>query len=479
MRKKFRSAALAALALVLPGCTVGHSIKVMPSTVAAGDQAAYYALPRTVVTATFPVTKTEIKEGTGKSANQTSCFSQLGQMATFKGVPSSLPLWDAIGLDSAPAMPDPSFKITGPPIIGSAPEPDPDAIFRVDLGSSWAIKRELSLAYGPLGVLESGTSFVQDRRVDLAVGFVKSALKIFTYLFDSSRAASAPAKTEVDCREETDPCQRAACEIYQARQALYELPERVTENKLDADRAAWLETRYRADIDKRIPVFIRQLTEKAEVVCAVRPSVQHASMPYQVLRFEGGQGVLGGSDADCRIPNGFQWLSTPKTWATFDLHLSPFAGQYEEKLKTAGVPNAHNPNEEQGFYYRVPALADVKVMKGTEVLAQADMIVAQLGFVAALPRQRTYQTKYTVKLDPATGALTTLDASSDAVDPALITGTGDAIASVLEARKEAQEAEAAAKDELAQLERERKILEARVKIREYRETLGETEPPIP
>jgi hypothetical protein len=104
-------------------------------------------------------------------------------------------------------------------------------------------------------------------------------------------------------------------------------------------------------------------------------------------------------------------------------------------------------------------------------------VIAQLGLVAALPAQSTYQTKYVVTLDPATGALKTLTADSEAIDPAAITGLGDSVAGFLEKREAADAAEKAAKDELTLLEREAKILDAKKKIRDLTKDLGgEAEP---
>lgn len=151
--------------------------------------------------------------------------------------------------------------------------------------------------------------------------------------------------------------------------------------------------------------------------------------------------------------------------------------QYADRLRQGGVHAAHDASEEQGFYYRIPAVAQVRVERMTEVIAERDLVVAQLGFVAALPKQRTYQTQYKITLDPETGALKTLESSSDSVDPGLITGTGDAVAAALSRRAEAEKAEAAAQDELALLERERKILDETKKIRDLKKELGETEPP--
>jgi hypothetical protein len=80
-----------------------------------------------------------------------------------------------------------------------------------------------------------------------------------------------------------------------------------------------------------------------------------------------------------------------------------------------------------------------------------------------------------VTLDPLTGALKTLAATSEAIDPSLVTDTGSAIVEAREARAEQAEEAAKAKDELTLLTRERQILEEKKKIRDFKEALGEDE----
>jgi len=504
MLRTMRWMMVSLLAVSLVGCTVGHRIKRLPTKVERGDQAAYYALPRTVIQVSFPVSKTQAQKGRGESSEGMSCYDELGNEAKFplangaaefaditsNGQP--IHLWQAIGLENSQPSLDETFKVTSAPAptISSFPEPDPDQIFRVDLDSSWAKKRQITLMYGPLGVLESGTSFVQDRRVDLSVAFLKAAAAVVQKLsFAATVSDTRKHGEELDCREATDPCQRAACEVYDARRRLYELPETVLSRGLDEKQAEWLAKRYQDDIDRGVAVFLKVTTEKANLVCAIRPETGDVARPskdgedkdspsLEVLRFKKSKGFWSGKRAKCLIPSGFAHEECSSSWEDhYDLNISVVPRQFSGTLAAAGVSEAHDPTKEQGFYYRVPAVASVKLTKDKDVLTETQLVVAQLGFVAALPRQRTYQSDYQVTLDPATGALKTLSANSDSIDPALITSSGEAIAGALEARAEARKEEAAAKDELAILERERKILEETKKIKDLREELGETEPP--
>ncbi len=477
-------------AILFGGCTAGHQIRKLPDPPGSLDQAAYYALPRTVVAVTFPVEATSVKEGTGTTevkGQDVSCFSQLGEHISFK---DKIPPWvdgkpktllEALGFAKKPDSSKANYSVKDGVTVATLAEPDPEQIFRVELDSSWAKKRALTLEFGPLGVLQSGTSSVQDRRVDLAVAFAKSALQLSSSagLF-SFRASNVSLHTsnlgsgspeELLCGEVKGKCQQTACEIYRARIGLARLPYRVTEQGLEADQATWLTLRFEADIDKLMPVFVRPKKVTGEIVCALRPKAPtQTNAPIELLKLDPAAGFSAATGTECLIPVEFEGTgSGPVTVFQAEVKVP---NQYSQALKAARLDKAHDPTKDQGFYYRIPAVAEIDILKGSKRIATSQEVVAQLGLVAALPRQSTYQTKYVAKLDPATGALVSLTSDSEAIDPSLITGTSEAISSALEARAEAKEKEAAANDELALLERQRKLLEERDKIRELEKKLA-------
>ena len=483
--------AVALTAVILGGCTAGHQIRKLPDPLVPVDQAAFYALPRTVITVAFPVEKTFTLEGTGKTqvgGAPASCRSQLGDDISFW---EKIPPWvdgrpktmlAAIGLTKAPDPTKKAFKVKGSVKVGALAEPDPNQIFRVELGSSWAKKRELTLGFGPLGVLESGTSSVQDRRVDLAVAFAKSVIPLLDFVRQenfgkvgigiNSEEFGRKGPKELLCGDVQGKCQQAACEIFRARAGLARLPYRVAEENLDADQAKWLSVRFDADIEKLMPVFVRPKKVTGEIVCALRPEEPtKLNAPVEMLKLDPAAGFSAAAGTECLIPADFEGIgSGPVTVFQAEIRVPD---QFSEAMRKAKLDKAHDQDEDQGFYYRIPAVAEIDVLKDDKRITTSQQVVAQLGLVAALPRQSTYQTKYVVKLDPATGALLSLTSNSEAIDPALITGTSDAIKGALDARAEAKEKEAAAKDELALLERQRKLLEERDKIRELEKKLLE------
>jgi hypothetical protein len=283
-----------------------------------------------------------------------------------------------------------------------------------------------------------------------------------------------------------DVCVAAARTIADHREALGKLVGKL-EAGLEADAAAALEATYRKSIDANLSLFVAKAEQSGTIGCAVRPPTaqqQPTQQRYELLKTAKSVGFESGSGSSCVIPAAFGPASIVGSASTFWLDVLPSTVDLGTNLRQAGVDKAHDRTSANGFFYRVPALARVTVEErtpaatppgGTTTIprSQSDHLVAQLGIVAALPAQRTYQTKYTVTLDPLTGALRKLSADNDAPDPALLTGTGGAIAGALDAEAARDAEEAKAKDELAVLERERKILEEKKKIRELKEAEGD------
>ncbi len=58
----------------------------------------------------------------------------------------------------------------------------------------------------------------------------------------------------------------------------------------------------------------------------------------------------------------------------------------------------------KGIYYRVPVVAQVRLLNGSEVLAQSKMAVAQFGTIATLP-DGLLSGEYAIEFHPATGAI--------------------------------------------------------------------------
>jgi hypothetical protein len=131
----------------------------------------------------------------------------------------------------------------------------------------------------------------------------------------------------------------------------------------------------------------------------------------------------------------------------------------------------------RGFYYRIPGRAIAFVRKETaagnpDELARGPVSIAQFGEVVSLPASTGgRRTKYTLALYEASGGLKNFVMGSDSlVKQNNIDDLTGAASTAIEAKGERKKAKAPA-DELQQLERQRKILEEKKKIRDLEKDL--------
>lgn len=143
------------------------------------------------------------------------------------------------------------------------------------------------------------------------------------------------------------------------------------------------------------------------------------------------------------------------------------------------VKNAHlNPSGNRGFYYRIPgrAIAFIRqTHEGSDLeLGRAPLSIAQFGEVVSLPASTGgRKTKYTLELYEASGGLKNFAMGSSAlIQQKNIDDLAGTASTLIDAKGERKKAKAPA-DELQQLERQRKILEERKKIRDLEKDLEE------
>lgn len=138
------------------------------------------------------------------------------------------------------------------------------------------------------------------------------------------------------------------------------------------------------------------------------------------------------------------------------------------KLKSDGA---------RGFYYRIPGRAVAFLKKADTELARAPLSIAQFGEVVSLPASTGgRRTKYTLALYEASGGLKNFVMGSDAlIKQKNIDDIAGGAQTAIEAKGERKKAKAPA-DELQQLERQRKILEERKKIKDLEKELDTGNP---
>jgi hypothetical protein len=138
---------------------------------------------------------------------------------------------------------------------------------------------------------------------------------------------------------------------------------------------------------------------------------------------------------------------------TANFELNPDTGQVSQKLKTAAQ------NGDRGFYYCIPAIADVVLKLGDDPVTRSKQSIAQFGTYASLPASTGGKsTAYALKFYEATGALKSFNVTSKAI---LQKGTADTLGAQVTTVADAQRT---AGDELTKLNRQSQILVAKKAI---------------
>jgi len=131
---------------------------------------------------------------------------------------------------------------------------------------------------------------------------------------------------------------------------------------------------------------------------------------------------------------------------------------------------------ERGFYYRIPGRAIAYLYQGDDYaageLGRAPVSIAQFGPIVSLPSSAGgRRTKYTLALYEASGGMKNFVMGSSAlIQKSNIEDLTGAASTALETRGERKKAKQP-KDELEQLEKQRKILEEKKKIRDLEKDL--------
>jgi hypothetical protein len=81
------------------------------------------------------------------------------------------------------------------------------------------------------------------------------------------------------------------------------------------------------------------------------------------------------------------------------LEIEPGA-ELKQKIEATAVGEGTT----KGIYYRIPVVAQVRLLNGSDVLAQAKLTMAQYGVISTLP-DGLMTGEYSIEFHPSTGAI--------------------------------------------------------------------------
>lgn len=473
------------------------------SSVPATRDYLYYALPRTVVTVDVPITKiVTVTEGA-------PCLdARYDDMRTrlLLGAPEA-----GVG-----------FK-AGKPAVGNRSEPDPSAIYAVDLKF-----RALALTSGTFemtdsGVLTTATISQEDQAFDTVLSVAKLALTASGTL---PLAGATARTTKPPASAQDEACKRTEADIVTLREKrLAIIGDSIQQEAPSKEYLEAMLEKIDALEESLTSAFVGTTTKTVATVhcewrptgfdpkgralfefsgtsgprpvpgpCVIPRSVQPKTGEVKIirasLRAEGREKAedearkAGKSPADVTkagdaaeaaltdpILDVIRWQDVVPLAARVDSD-SDNGVQFADRVKTLARPSDATA---RGFYYRVPASAIVSVDFGADPRVREVTPIAQLGAVTTLPTLGgafVRKASMTPTLNAA-GGLQKLVLNGEPGGNAALSGAADLYTGVLTARAAEDAAKLAAKDELALLERQRKILEEKQKIAEAEAALAE------
>jgi hypothetical protein len=449
------------LLFALLGCTRSFPVydvrSLTPKAGAAALQKDYlfYALPRTVVAVDVPITKT-VEDPVGPCTTETALRQKL--------------------LLDAPPVTKKTTYAAAKPMITTRAEPDPAAVYAVDLRF-----RPFALTSGTFeltdnGVLTTASVSQEDQSLDAVLSAAKLALTVSgaTPLAASVGGTTIASQPAVSVCEDT---YRAIRDIRARRLQLISESVRqespteaylnVVLGKLEESEQA-LTSAFTGTVQKTV----------ATINCAWRPSAFDTGAAGRDLFYfskEGGPFTTAGST--CIIPGSVRG-GPHATQQLVSAHIvrDDDGQQFADTVRGVQRPASSTA---RGFYYRIPASAIVSVEFGAEPRAREIKSFAQFGTTTTLPTLGGAFVRKAAMAPTlnAAGGLQKLVLNGEPGGNAALTGASDLVTSVVKAEadeeKEKVAARAAANDELSQLERQRKILEEKQKIAEAQKKLAE------
>jgi hypothetical protein len=440
--------------VVLAGCSVRHRVYPVDASLPKNVRGVLYSLPETMITVEVPVTRTVV----AKTALWEGARELLGLSESEIGV----------------------FYKVGTPKVGTRSRPDPDARFIVEIAGGTFEERSLQLELTEAGLLTTADSKAEDKSVDFAVKTLEIAAGLAARVaFAGEAPVASKTRTAESVAEEIKTLRNARRKLASGDLLIGTLPADTLERMFKE-----LDILEESLLGELRVVRVSIWNARAEVrltradFCGTSTSTDRTLFSIPAGFKQSPEGLLPIGDSNHRvrdpgvkpsdnklveIPPEFEYWPGPDTaWVPITVSLS---------LEVVSLPQGDgsapvSPGTASGFFYRSPVPVTVAVRKGTTTLSNDRPLVAQLGPILTLPSSPGGKaSEYRFAVFPETGGLKKLFVTSTAQGTAPVEGVGRAAAQLVEAQR-------AADNELANLERQQKVLEAKKKIRDLQKELG-------
>lgn len=429
MRKLFVVVSIVGLFLsIFTGCASKKIVVHRVETQKMGKHGIYYALPKTILKVVIPV-KTITKEpGPYAAYAQELLGLEVGAVITTKSTTHAL----------------------GTPQVKIGSIPDPDQIFFVEVSGGFLKKSAIGIELSETGIITKSVMEVEDKTFEFGV----KAFETITGLIPKAFPFGAP---ELPPKKEEDR-ERAKAKL---------VAEKINDLRLKKEALISGDSQ---GVTGGLPVetlklMLKELDELEErylnfFTGATSISIETREFEFIPSRSETGKVLCGFSKTDGNI-TGYDPSDTNQEKLEIVITTPPNQlADIVEKVQ------AEEKKGEQGFYYRIPKIAAAEIKLDNTIILKEELLISQLGTVVALPADTgSRKVKYNISLYDSTGALKKLDINTEALDMEMLDKISSASQQFIEKIKESE-------DELAQLEKRRKILEEMQKIKELEKEIN-------
>lgn len=351
-------------------------------------------------------------------------------------------------------------------------------------------KYELSFEQSAEGIPNASTAAAEDMSVEIGVEVVKLAVDVLGLVSGIPTGAaqivdSKLAKLKIDASKINDIVldDKVATMLINVPDEVKKLVEEyaqlnshynklITNNSAHEIESTTLKLMIESINSRRLTIaeqFIGKTKKSTLTMHFVYDKAVYADKDIPLFYFSKEAGVFSVSESltaltdrkqtMLSIPKSFQSEKAPKPVEAFVLHLS----KMPYTLKGDSVRNfdSHPDKKDRGsFCYRIPAQVNAHCSWKNEFQKDTTVLVAQAGVIKQLPRKAgVFKTKYELKFDPATGALTTIKVNGDTDNADKIAKAGEAGAEVIDKLKP---------DEVERLKKEIELLKLQQELEELK-----------
>ena len=447
------------------GCSVSHHVRKV-NEVNIDRPGIYYYLPQTVVRVELPVKKTTTRPGElglllNKLNNEDLDKEDVDpEFRTVEGIRKFVGGVKEIT----------TFSVD-PGVITSRTRPDHDALFVVELKGGASTKREITAELDEAGLITTGGSKYEDKKLEYAVKTLEVAAGIAGKVVGFAGDITAREKV-------LNP---NAKRVLAALDDIKDLQGRIVNLAANTGGAVPSETfeKQLAELRRQEEALFARFRMKTVMIWPAVfefvPSDEASLQDIELLKINNAEGVTAWTSALLGdVPSAFVGKGTEK-----ENLIITYIPKVDGKVSGDNATKLGSDTE-TGFVYRVPVNVVIRLVDNhNNPLASQIVQVAQLGPLAALPSKPGGSTsEYSVSFHPKTGGLKKATLSSTPPDVGQgLTAVGNATGTVLDALEAKKQAEAAAQDEIARLRRQADELELRLKIRDLETQLQSTPSP--